>query len=159
MSDDDEFDPEQQHLLFRALERALMATSFSVILNSSERDCVALVAVINQLGSMIDSIAREWPEGVGLPDDALEQPETIDRPMERYPRAADGVEGVSAAEKWMPRVTDQALKDAQDEHDALLDDAVYWIREAAQRTSRINQRTALRNAIRMIDKARLEARK
>lgn len=66
---------------------------------------------------------------------------------------------MSAVEKWLPRVTDQALKDAQDEHDALLDDAVYWIREAAQRTSRINQRTALRNAIRMIDKARLEARK
>lgn len=66
---------------------------------------------------------------------------------------------MSAVEKWLPRVTDQALADAQDEHDALLDDAVYWIREAAARSSRINQRNALRNAIRMIDKARLEARK
>lgn len=66
---------------------------------------------------------------------------------------------MSALETYFPRVTDQALKDAQDEHDALLDDAVYWIREAAARTSRINQKNALRTAIRMIDLARLEARK
>lgn len=66
---------------------------------------------------------------------------------------------MSALEKWLPRVTDQALADAQNEHDALLDDAVYWIREAAQRTSRINQRNALRQAIRMIDLARLEAKR
>lgn len=62
----DEFDAEHQLLLFLALEK----------------DCVALVSVINQLGSVIDSIAREWPEGVGLPDDALEQLETIDRRMD-----------------------------------------------------------------------------
>lgn len=62
----DEFDAEHQLLLFLALEK----------------DCVALVSVINQLGGVIDALAREWPEGAGLPDDTLEQLEAIDRRLD-----------------------------------------------------------------------------
>lgn len=62
---DSEFDAEYQKLLYRALER----------------DCLALVGVVNQLGDVIDAICTAFPDHV-VPDDVLETINRIDEQMD-----------------------------------------------------------------------------